>query len=315
MQDLENLLTSFPVLADDSAVATAQAQQGLGQTMGQGFLAGSGQFGMHLHGGFGHTAQNPTTVGARTTMAGAVSLGYGLTDALTVGATLGLSDDRLANNGFDMSVGASLAAWARYSAGGAAGTGLQAEAALGWSRASGEITRGRLLANVDLATGPSSLQTWGFSASLGYGMELRGWLVTPRVGLDHYQITRAAYAETAASFNASYEAMRASRTDLVLAVTGEVAIGPQGRLTLGAGIEHGLGGQAAGLTGTSGIPGLATFDIPRSFVPNRTRGFVTAGYTHDFGNGMTLSGEMQLGSAVYGTSPEIRGGLTLGFSF
>ncbi|TYB82803.1 hypothetical protein FVF75_01045 [Maritimibacter fusiformis] len=70
MQDFDNLIASFPVLANDSAVAAAQQQRALGQTMGQGFLAGDGQIAMRLHGGFGHTAQNPTTVGERSTALG-----------------------------------------------------------------------------------------------------------------------------------------------------------------------------------------------------------------------------------------------------
>ncbi|GGD29424.1 autotransporter outer membrane beta-barrel domain-containing protein [Sinisalibacter lacisalsi] len=315
MQDFDNLLTSFPVLANDSAVAAAQAQQGLGQTMRQGFFAGAGQFGMQLHGGFSWTDRNPTTVGARRTNSGAVSLGYGVSDAVSVGVTASFAGTSLANNGFDMSAGPGLAAWARYSAGGAAGTGLQAEAAFGWSRAEGEITRGRLLANVDLATGSSSLETWGGTASIGYGMELGGWLVTPHAGLTHYQTTRAAYTETGASFNASYDEMQVSRTDLTLGVTGEIRVGAQGTLSFGAGIERALGGQDAVLSGTSDIPGMTTFNIPASFVANQTRGYVTAGYAHDFGNGMTLSGDLRVGHAVYGTSPEVRGGLALGFSF
>jgi len=81
------------------------------------------------------------------------------------------------------------------------------------------------------------------------------------------------------------------------------------------GIDREVAGQAAVLSGTSDIPGLATFNIPSSFVTNQTRGYVSAGYAHDFGNGMTLSGDLRVGHAVYGTSPEVRGGLALGFSF
>jgi len=316
IQDYANLLTSFPVLANDSAVAAAQQQQGLGQTMGQGFFAGAGQFGVQMRAGFARTDRNPTTVGARSTSLGAVSLGYGVSDGFTVGATASFDVTGLNNNGFDMGAGQSLAAWARYSAGGAAGTGLQAEAAIGWGRAEGELMRGRLLNNVALATGTSSLQTWGFHAAVGYGFEAGGgWLVTPNVALTHYRTTRPAYDETGAPFNASYDEMQVSRTDLTLGVTGEIKVSAQGTLSFGAGIERALGGQDAVLSGTSDIPGLATFNIPSSFVPNQTRGYVSAGYAHDFGNGMTLSGDLRVGHAVYGSSPEVRGGIALGFSF
>lgn len=316
IEDYANLLTSFPVLTNDSAVAAAQAQQGLGQTMGQGFFAGSGQFGVQMHAGFARTDRNPTTVGARSTNSGAVSLGYGVSGGFTVGVTASFAGTSLANNGFDMSAGPGLAAWARYSAGGAAGTGLQAEAAFGWSRAEGALIRGRLLTGVALATGTSSLQTWGGFASVGYGFEAGGgWLVTPSLALSHYQTTRPGYSETGAPFNATYDDMTVSRTDLTLGLTAAFKVSEQGTLSLGAGIDREVAGQAAVLSGTSDIPGLATFNIPSSFVANQTRGYVSAGYAHDFGNGMTLSGDLRVGHAVYGTSPEVRGGLVLGFSF
>jgi probable HAF family extracellular repeat protein len=316
MQDFENLLTSFPVLTNDSAVAAAQAQQGLGQTMRQGFFAGAGQFGVRVRAGFARTDRNPTTVGARSTNLGAVSLGYGVSDAVSLGVAASFDVTGLNNNGFDMEPGQGLAAWARYSAGGAAGTGLQAEAAFGWSRAEGALIRGRLLTGVALATGTSSLQTWGGFASVGYGFEAGGgWLVTPSLALSHYQTTRPGYSETGAPFNATYDDMTVSRTDLTLGLTAAFKVSEQGTLSLGAGIDREVAGQAAVLSGTSDIPGLATFNIPSSFVTNQTRGYVSAGYAHDFGNGMTLSGDLRVGHAVYGTSPEVRGGLALGFSF
>ncbi len=315
MQDFTNLIASFPVLANDSAVAAAQQQGALGQTMGQGFQAGAGRLAVRVHGGFGDTAQNPTTVGARTTTLGAVSFGYGVSDVFTLGATASFAGTSLANNGFDMQSGAGLAAWGRFSAGGAAGTGLQASAALGWSRADGEITRGRLLADVDLATGSAALQSWGLTAQAGYGMEVAGMLVTPFAALTHYQTTRAAYSEAGASFNATYDAMEVSRTDLTLGVTAEIAIGALGRLSFGAGIERALSARAAELSGTSDIPGLLTFSIPASFVPNDTRAYASLGYTHDFADGFSVAGDLRVGNAVFGTSPEVRGGLTIGFAF
>jgi probable HAF family extracellular repeat protein len=315
MQDFTNLIASFPVLANDSAVAAAQQQGALGQIIGQGFLAGAGQIGLRLHGGYDHTAQNPTTVGARSAALGAVSFGYGVSDVFTLGATASFAGTSLANNGFDMQSGAGLAAWGRFSAGGAAGTGLQASAALGWSRADGEITRGRLLADVDLATGSTALQSWGLTAQAGYGMEFAGVLVTPFAAIAHFQTTRAAYTEAGASFNATYDAMDVSRTDLTLGVTAEIAIGAQGRLSLGAGVERTLGTPAAVLTGTSDIPGMTTFSIPGDFVANRTRAYASAGYSHDFGNGFSVAGDLRVGQAVYGTSPDVRGGVTVGFTF
>jgi uncharacterized protein with beta-barrel porin domain len=140
-------------------------------------------------------------------------------------------------------------------------------------------------------------------------------LVTPFAAIAHYQTTRAAYTEAGASFNATYDEMQVTRTDLTLGVNAEIAIGAQGRLSLGAGVERTLGTPAAVLTGTSDIPGMTAFSIPGDFVANRTRAYASAGYSHDFGNGFSLSGDLRVGQAVYGTSPDVRGGVTVGFTF
>lgn len=262
-----------------------------------------------------HTGRNPTTVGARTTSLAALSFGRGISDSLTIGATISAQGSSLQNNAFDMGAGFAGAIWGIYSAGGADRTGLQASGSLGYARNSGDISRGRLLTDVALATGQSVVETRAVQASLGYGMMQGAWLVTPSLGVAHYDTTRAGYTESGAAFNASYDAMTTSRTVATLAVAGDMKLGEHGRLSLGAGVEHDLSVTAPRLTGTSDIPGLATFDIGSTFQTNKTRGFLTAGYTHDFGNGQSLSGTVRVGHAVYGSTPSVGVGLNYGMRF
>ena len=316
MEDYENLILSFPVLANDSAVALAQSQFALGEVMDQTVFAADGKMVMSARAGLMHTERNPTHVGQRDTSLAALSFGYGLSDTVTVGASLGLNGSSLKNNAFDMETGRNIALWGLYSAGGTERTGLQFGAAIGLGTSEGEIARGRLLTDVNLATGSSKVTTRAVEASLGYGIEqANGWLLTPSVTLAHFDTTRAGYTEAGASFNATYDAMEFSRTELTLAVEGEVKVGENGRLRIGGGIEQELNPEKPRLSGTTDLPALPTFDIEGDFVPNKTRPFVTAGYTHDFGNGSSVTADVKLGRAVYGNSPDVGLGVGYGWKF
>lgn len=302
MEDHANLIDSFPVLANDSAVAMAQHRLALLRLMGRRGLAAAGGTVFFSQVVTDFTARNPTTVGARSSVLGGIGFGRGLDERLTLGASVSLGQSRLDDNAFDMGAGANLAFWALYSDGGAARTGLQMSGALGWGTAQGEIARGRLLAGVVPATGRARITTLAAEATLGYGFVSDGWLLTPRATLSHSWTRRAAYTETGAAFNASYDEARASQTTLTLALSVERAAGPRGRISMGAGIEQVLSDQPPRLSGTSDIPGLTVFDIPAGFVSNRTRPFIEIGYTHDLGNGASIAADLRLGRAAYGNS-------------
>jgi hypothetical protein len=232
-------------------------------------------------------------------------LGRGISDSLTIGVTINANDARLDNNAFDMDRGFGAAIWGAYNASGAARTGLQLSGTIGYMRNEGDLARGRLLTDVVVATGKATLDTRAVRASLGYGFEHSDWLITPNLSVAHYETTRSAYIETGADFNARYDEMRTNRTVLTLGVSGEYPVSAQGRLSLGAGVEHEVNSERLRLTGASDILGLATFDIESSFNPNRTRIFVTAGYTHYFGNGSAFSGDVRVAQATYGNTASV----------
>jgi len=315
MEDLINLTTSFPVLGNDNAVAQAEQQFAVESLMTPGTMLSAGQSAMSTSAALQNTNRNPTTVGARTTSLAALGFGHGISETVTLGATLSLSGTSLKNNAFDMDAGLGLAVWGTYSASGTAGTGLQISGALGFARSEGEVARGRLLTDVLTATGQADVETRAMQATLGYGLTRGDWLVTPELGLTRYDTKRAAYTETGAAFNASYDAMETSRTVATLSVTGEMAWGERGRLSLGVGVDREVNPERPRLTGRSDLPGLATFDIESSFTANSTRVFATVGYAHDLGDGASIAADLRVGEAVYGTSPSVGLGVTYAIRF
>lgn len=297
--------TSFVVLADDSALAMTEQQFALGRVMASGEVAEAGKNVFHVSAAGQNTAANPTTAGARTSSVAALSFGHGISDTVTLGATVSLSGTSLRDNAFDMNAGFGAAIWGQYSEGGTARTGLQFGAALGYMRATGEIDRGRTEISDELPTGSARVETRAVRAELGYGIEQGGFLVTPSIGLARLDTRRAAYTETGAAGVVNYDEMRVRRTVATLAVATEFAVGEQGHVTLDLGLEREFNSTAARLTGTSDLPGLSTFDIESDIAPNRTRPFAAAGYTHDMGNGASVSGNVRVGRAVYGSKPSL----------
>jgi probable HAF family extracellular repeat protein len=315
MEDFENLITSFPVLANDTAVATAEQHFTLGKVMRQTQWTEAGQSIVSTRAEAQRSGHNHITVGARTTSLAALSFGYGINNSLTLGIAMNANDSSLDNNAFNMDAGIGAALWAEYSEHGAARTGVQFSGAVGYMQDDGDVARGRLLTDVIVATGNATVKTRAAQARIGYGISQGDWLVTPSFGLTNYETTRSGYTEVGAAFNASYDELRTSRTEMTLSLTGEFSVTEHGRLSLGVGIEHEVNSKPLRLTGTSDIPGLATFDIDSSFKPNRTRAFVTTGYTHDFGNGSTLSGDLRVGHATYGSTPSVGLGMTYATRF
>jgi hypothetical protein len=313
--DVAPYLDSFRVLANDSAAALAEQQFAIGEVLSQGTLADQGRSVMSVRAAGRRTGEDMPDLGRRTTPVGALSFGYGVSDTLTLGGTISLNGNQLPDNGFDVDTGPGVALWAEYSEGGRARTGLQFGGAIGYARADAEISRGRLLANDALATGDARIETRAVQASLGYGFGQGDWLVTPSLGVAHYESRRDAYTESGAAFSASYESLRTSRTVATLGVTGETAVSDQGRLALGVGLDHELDPEDLRLSGTSDIPGLASFDVASDIDINRTRPFATAGYSHDFGDGSVVKGDLRVGRAVYGSTPSVAAGVTYEIRF
>ena len=316
MQDFENLMMSFPVLANDTQIAVAQQQHVIGRLMNDTCLAEEGQACLRVGGWLANTgATESQDIGSRNSGIATLTYGRGLDGQTTIGGTLSVNNTSLSANGFDMGAGVGVSLWGEFSEGGLSRTGLQASAAFGWGRESGAITRGRGLDDVMLATGDASLETLSARATVGYGFQQQDWLITPSATLALFRTSRSAYAEDGADFNASYDALSMERTTATLALSGERKVGAQGTLMLGIGVEHDLSTDRAVLTGTSTVPGMESFSVGSTLEPNRTRGFLDIGYSHDLGANRRLSGSLRVGQSAFGSAPQVGVGIHYGMRF
>lgn len=311
----EFMLARITELANTSAAAMVEQQSAIGSMMQNNVSVTAGQTMMSTQGNVLHTGKNPTTIAGRTTSSAAVSVAHGVTENFTLGATASVNRASLHNDAFDMDTGFGLSVWGQYSEGGEARTGLQVGAALGYMRSRGNISRGVLPSELTRATGKATVETRAFQATLGYGFTGGEWLLTPSLGVAHFETRRSAYTETGSSFSASYDEVKSSRTVVTLDVGGEFAVSDRGRIHLGVGVDHDLKMQHPRLTGTSDVPGLAEFDISSTRAQNRTRAYASLGYTHRFEQGHSISGNIRVGQAVYGTTPSVGLGVTYGMRF
>jgi probable HAF family extracellular repeat protein len=317
MQDLENLMLSFPVLVNDTEIAVAQQQGLVGQLANQTCLADTGASCMRtslIGSNTGSTASDD--IGSNSSLTGLISYGYGVSDGWTLGGTLSLGTTSLDNNGFDTGSDLGVALRGSYSEGHSARTGWQGEVALGYGRASGDITRGAGLDNVLLSTGQADMDTRMARASIGYGFnQAQGWLLTPTLGITNTRTTRDAYTETGGDFNASYDSLSIERTNMDLSLSAETAINDVSRLTLTGGLEHDLSADRAVLTGTSDMPGMEAFSVGSTLDRRDTRSFFAAEYAYDLSETQTLSGSLKAGQAAYGSKPQVGLGISFDMKF
>jgi len=168
-------------------------------------------------------------------------------------------------NAIDMNTGPALALWAEHSEFGLSRVGWQASGSIGWTVASGKVTRGGGLSGVTPETGRTGMDTRIVRASLGYGLGTRpgygvrhrsGWLLTPTVSIAHYLTHREGYAETEAEFDVAYDGDTTGRTLLTLAVSAKTGIGDLGDLVL---------------SGASDIPGMERFAMKSALDRNPIR--------------------------------------------
>ncbi|MCG8344495.1 MAG: autotransporter domain-containing protein, partial [Chlorobiales bacterium] len=312
MQDYDNLLASFPLLANDADVAVAVQQWTLASILDQTCFAGrKGRACLSLAGRFSYTgADDELGLGSRTGATGLLSLGYGVNEAFTLGATAALGLTDLDHNGFDMETGYGFGIWGEYSQDGASRTGWQLSAVAGWGTQDADITRGMGLDNVELVDGSSDLSTLSGRLSLGYGFRNPDdWVLTPRASVTAYRTRLDAYEETEGDFTADYDRMEVTTTTATVEVTAVKRIGNGSRLSLGAGLDYDLDADRATLEGTSNLLGLETFSAGSSLDRNDLRPFVAAAYSFRVTDSSWFTTSAGVQSPVFGNSPRIDAGL------
>lgn len=312
MQDLANAALSLGAIVEDNAIAVAAQQDTVGALIGEGFLVGAGRNGFSISGNLLSTgSDNGEGIGSGIARSGLLSYGYGVSDQVTLGATIGIFGNSLGTDAIDADNGYGASLWAEFSQGGLDRTGWQGSAALAWGQQDATITRGLGFTNVTRATGDIDLDTRVVHASLGFGVQSGTWLLTPSVGLTHFRTERSGYAEAGSDTLASYDKLTMDRTTLTLALEGETRVSEVGRLSLGAGIEHDLSADRARVSGTSDVPGLAAFGFNSGIDRNDTRGFVSVGYRHDINANSVVSFDLDVGQAQLGSG--VQTGMRVGY--
>ena len=322
MQDYENLLVSFPHLANDADVAIAAQQWAIGSILDQTCFAGrKGGTCLSLAGRFSYTgADDELDLGSRTGLTGLLSLGYGIDETTTLGATAALSLTDLDHNGFDMGTGYGFGIWGEYSEDGDTRTGWQLSAVAGWGTQDADITRGMGLDNVELVDGSSDLNTISGRLSLGYGISSNSndWLLTPRASVTAYRTRLDAYEETEGDycdFTASYDRLEVNTTTATLDVTAAKRLSNCSKLSLRAGLDYDLDADRATLEGTSNLLGLETFSANSTLDRNDLRPFALAAYSFKVTCSSWFTTSAGVQSPVFGSSPRLDAGLRYNVRF
>ena len=275
---------------------------------------------MSLAGRFSYTgADDDLDLGSRTGSTGLLSLGYGIDETTTLGATAALSLADLDHNGFDMGTGYGFGIWGEYSEDGATRTGWQLSAVAGWGTQDADITRGMGLDNVELVDGSSDLNTISGRLSLGYGISSNSddWLLTPRASVTAYRTRLDAYEETEGDcdFTASYDRLEVNTTTATLDVTAAKRLGNCSKLSLRAGLDYDLDADRATLEGTSNLLGLETFSAGSTLDRNDLRPFALAAYSFRVTCNSWFTTSAGVQSPVFGSSPRIEAGLRYSAQF
>lgn len=318
MQDFENLMASFPVIAGETELAFGAQQIGVNSLMdSRGLARGAGKSFVSIFGGVSNTGLGDD-MGSRNASLGGISYGYGVTDQLTMGFSVSANGTNVSSTGFDLDNGFGAAAWGVYSENGANRTGLQGSFALGYLNQDGAMTRGLGVVDVEAASGTAGIITRSARLELGYGFDYSsGWVLTPAAAITHYSSTRGAYAENpeATAFSAAYDKLETSSTIGTVGMTGGWQLADDRRLSLGAGTDFDLDGDAITLAGSANIPGMETFAVNSPLSRNDIRPYVTASYSMDVANRGTFTASVRAGRAMYGDKPEMGVGLRYAVNF
>jgi probable HAF family extracellular repeat protein len=316
MQDLSNLMLSFPTMANDTQIAVAELEYSAASLMGTTCLAEAGSACLRVDGSLSNTsATDSDNIEARSNQSLSLTYGRGLNAQTTLGGTLSITPSGSDNNGFDMGRTVGLSLWGAYSESGQLGTGWQASASVGRNTGNADISRGRGLDNVVVSTGSADVTTNSMQATLGYGVQQQDWLFTPSATLTRHTTTRDAYSESGGDFNAAYDSLSVSSTTLDLQLAADYRVSDTGTFMLEAGMVKDLNVDAITLTGTSDMPGMAAVSTDGGLERNDTRGFASIGYRHELNDSSSLTGALRVGQSVFGSQLQANVGVGFAMEF
>ena len=316
MQDLSNLMLSFPTMANDTQIAVAELEYSAGRLISTTCLADAGSACLRVDGSLSNTgATSSDNTEARSNQSLSLTYGRSLNAQTTLGGMLSITPSGADNNGFDTGRTVGLSLWGAYRESGLLGTGWQASASVGRNTGTAAISRGRGLDNVVVSTGSADVTTNSMQATLGYGVQQQDWLFTPSATLTRHTTTRDAYSESGGDFNAAYESLSVSSRTLDLQLAADYHVSDTGTLMVEAGMVKDLNVDAITLTGTSDMPGVAAVSTDGGLERNDTRGFASIGYRHELNDSSSITGALRAGQSVFGNQLQVNVGVGFAMEF
>jgi probable HAF family extracellular repeat protein len=315
MQDYENVLQSFSNLAKQTALAANQQQEAMGRLLEENCAVGTTGLNCLRVSGVVSNTNVDDGIGKRQQSQGVLTLGHGINDNLTLGASLSSGSSDVDESGVDGKTAYGGSLWATYSEHADARTGLQADLSLGAYAQDNALTRGEGLSNVERLSGSADMRTVAGRMGVGYGFVQGGdWLITPGVAIIQQQTTRNSYDENQGAITGSYKKDRTNASILDLGAAVQTSINGVSRINLAAGIKYDLHADSMMLDATTDVPGMEAFKLKSRLERNDLRPYIAANYSHDLSVG-TLSAGIRVAKDAYADTPQADISVSYGLRF
>ena len=169
----------------------------------------------------------------------------------------------------------------------------------------------------EMGYGLANMTSRRASVELGYGIRPNDrLLLSPFLRLSQSTVRRAAYTEAATiAFPLSFDAAKFARTTATLGLDLDFDVGARTVVTVGAGLDHDLNTPRDILTGTSTIPGFATFATAATGPQDHARLYATASLRHSFAGGSSILLTGSVAEDVSSASPYTSLGVTYDIRF
>ncbi|WP_254203408.1 hypothetical protein [Aeromonas sp. FDAARGOS 1411] len=312
MQDLGYLFDSMPILAAQTEQAFRAQQRSLGRQLDNACVSGAeGQQCLRVTGELSKVTDAPTALDYQVAPQLSLAYGYGLTDQLTAGVTASMFGSSLDNQrltergGAELDSGVGVGSYLHFSQG-ADETGVQAGVSLGYGEQRGEFVRGDGLANVQHGKGKADVKSVAVRGSLGYGVEVAEWKVTPHAEVTHFITSRDGYREGGERlvFDVEHDKVKDKSTVGKVGVKGETALAKGVKLKLDTGVEMDLDVNPVTLKGRSDIfslgEGMQEFAVSAELERNDMRPYAAVGVGYELEQAGTVGLNVKASQAEYG---------------
>ncbi|MBF3237957.1 hypothetical protein H4N55_15255 [Aeromonas veronii] len=312
MQDLGYLFDSMPLLAAQTEQAFRAQQRSLGRQLDNACVSGAeGQQCLRVAGELSKVTDAPTELDYQVAPQLSLAYGYGLTDQLTAGVTASMFGSSLDNQlltergGAELDSGVGVGSYLHFSQG-ADETGVQAGVSLGYGEQRGEFVRGDGLANVQHGKGKADVKSVAVRGSLGYGVEVADWKVTPHAEVTHFITSRDGYREGGERlvFDVEHDKVKDKSTVGKVGVKGETALAKGVKLKLDTGVEMDLDVNPVTLKGRSDIfslgEGMQEFAVSAELERNDMRPYAAVGVGYELEQAGTVGLNVKASQAEYG---------------